>query len=163
RCPARCCTCSFFQAEDGIRDFHVTGVQTCALPIYAVSVQLIFVRGGRVLGSKSYFPKVSLDMAPGEVLQAFTCQYYLGERESTEVPDELILSHELADPEAVTSALEQLKGRKVRIATRVRSERAQWLKLAQANAEHLLRSHLASQENIFQRLVAVRDALSLEA
>src|SRR6266511_1982522 len=25
--------CFFFQAEDGIRDFHVTGVQTCALPI----------------------------------------------------------------------------------------------------------------------------------
>src|SRR5579883_2740647 len=25
----------FFQAEDGIRDFHVTGVQTCALPISA--------------------------------------------------------------------------------------------------------------------------------
>src|SRR5690606_40908592 len=24
----------FIQAEDGIRDFHVTGVQTCALPIY---------------------------------------------------------------------------------------------------------------------------------
>src|SRR5690606_37382285 len=27
------CTFFFFQAEDGIRDFHVTGVQTCALPI----------------------------------------------------------------------------------------------------------------------------------
>src|SRR5207302_3275319 len=27
----------FFQAEDGIRDFHVTGVQTCALPILAVA------------------------------------------------------------------------------------------------------------------------------
>src|SRR6266700_6303588 len=26
--------CCVFQAEDGIRDFHVTGVQTCALPIY---------------------------------------------------------------------------------------------------------------------------------
>src|SRR5690606_40313814 len=24
------------QAEDGIRDFHVTGVQTCALPIWSV-------------------------------------------------------------------------------------------------------------------------------
>src|SRR5690606_41047966 len=24
----------YFQAEDGIRDFHVTGVQTCALPIF---------------------------------------------------------------------------------------------------------------------------------
>src|SRR5690606_42008700 len=27
----------FFQAEDGIRDFHVTGVQTCALPIWRVA------------------------------------------------------------------------------------------------------------------------------
>src|SRR5256885_7469589 len=26
----------FFQAEDGIRDYKVTGVQTCALPIYGV-------------------------------------------------------------------------------------------------------------------------------
>src|SRR5207253_8407524 len=31
-----CCACFFFfQAEDGIRDGHVTGVQTCALPISA--------------------------------------------------------------------------------------------------------------------------------
>src|SRR5690606_15955752 len=27
----------FFQAEDGIRDFHVTGVQTCALPIFVTN------------------------------------------------------------------------------------------------------------------------------
>src|SRR5690606_41051989 len=27
----------FFQAEDGIRDFHVTGVQTCALPIWPLN------------------------------------------------------------------------------------------------------------------------------
>src|SRR5690606_31160377 len=31
------CCFFFFQAEDGIRDFHVTGVQTCALPICAAS------------------------------------------------------------------------------------------------------------------------------
>src|SRR5690606_40400238 len=31
-------TAFFFQAEDGIRDFHVTGVQTCALPILAAAV-----------------------------------------------------------------------------------------------------------------------------
>src|SRR5690606_39792938 len=30
----------FFQAEDGIRDFHVTGVQTCALPICVVGVEI---------------------------------------------------------------------------------------------------------------------------
>src|SRR5690606_41053916 len=30
----------FLQAEDGIRDFHVTGVQTCALPILRVPAQV---------------------------------------------------------------------------------------------------------------------------
>src|SRR5207245_6904518 len=29
-----CFSCCFFQAEDGIRDATVTGVQTCALPIF---------------------------------------------------------------------------------------------------------------------------------
>src|SRR5256885_9697538 len=32
----------FFQAEDGIRDYKVTGVQTCALPIF----KTVFVTGG---------------------------------------------------------------------------------------------------------------------
>src|SRR5690606_10130255 len=31
----------FFQAEDGIRDFHVTGVQTCALPILVNGIPLV--------------------------------------------------------------------------------------------------------------------------
>src|SRR5688572_32335470 len=33
----------FFQAEDGIRDLTVTGVQTCALPIYIAVENLSFV------------------------------------------------------------------------------------------------------------------------
>src|SRR5690606_9666144 len=41
--------------EDGIRDFHVTGVQTCALPIYASgvdeAVQSLQGAGGQVAGT----------------------------------------------------------------------------------------------------------------
>src|SRR5437660_12910930 len=37
----------FFQAEDGIRDGHVTGVQTCALPISALSPIQVGKAGGR--------------------------------------------------------------------------------------------------------------------
>ena len=32
-----CSLCFFFQAEDGIRDIGVTGVQTCALPILSLT------------------------------------------------------------------------------------------------------------------------------
>src|SRR2546430_11082916 len=38
---SRSCVCLvFFQAEDGIRDLTVTGVQTCALPIWTLSPSL---------------------------------------------------------------------------------------------------------------------------
>src|SRR5690606_41200317 len=40
----------FFQAEDGIRDFHVTGVQTCALPIYVLNAALRRRTIGRAAG-----------------------------------------------------------------------------------------------------------------
>src|SRR5690606_41195384 len=36
-CRHRCHAFFLFRAEDGIRDFHVTGVQTCALPIWLLS------------------------------------------------------------------------------------------------------------------------------
>src|SRR2546426_3415138 len=39
----------FFQAEDGIRDYKVTGVQTCALPIASQA-------GGRSQGSQRLYP-----------------------------------------------------------------------------------------------------------
>src|SRR5438876_11924748 len=37
----------FFQAEDGIRDGRVTGVQTCALPIYSDRREVVVLRGGQ--------------------------------------------------------------------------------------------------------------------
>src|SRR5204862_5319232 len=43
--PACQFPCFFFQAEDGIRDLYVTGVQTCALPIWPVLPR----RGARAL------------------------------------------------------------------------------------------------------------------
>src|ERR1022692_1859014 len=51
------CVCFFFQAEDGIRDYKVTGVQTCALPISdfgsilttAVDMQCIMTQTAPVL------------------------------------------------------------------------------------------------------------------
>src|SRR5205823_10964891 len=58
--------CFFFQAEDGIRDKLVTGVQTCALPIYPCRImgERMVVRiadpyRGRQAGGKAHRPVVS--------------------------------------------------------------------------------------------------------
>ena len=47
--------CFFFQAEDGIRDYDVTGVQTCALPI--------FIAKGADVNAKDDDGTTPLDMA----------------------------------------------------------------------------------------------------
>src|SRR2546429_4552384 len=47
----------FFQAEDGIRDVAVTGVQTCALPIWRLAVRL----GGRRLSRKLFRTALARD------------------------------------------------------------------------------------------------------
>src|SRR5690606_40478100 len=48
----------FFQAEDGIRGFHVTGVQTCALPIFAAAA------AGNAAAQSLEPLKVRLDWTP---------------------------------------------------------------------------------------------------
>src|SRR5690606_40052004 len=48
----------FFQAEDGIRDFHVTGVQTCALPIYPLTVPKYdeeIIPSSRIIEARNYY------------------------------------------------------------------------------------------------------------
>ena len=42
----------FFQAEDGIRDWSVTGVQTCALPIFVDKIAATDVTGEKVIMEK---------------------------------------------------------------------------------------------------------------
>src|SRR3712207_7572479 len=44
----------FFQAEDGIRDIGVTGVQTCALPIFAVDRDATTLYGNVVAGDADH-------------------------------------------------------------------------------------------------------------
>src|SRR2546429_6494566 len=62
----------FFQAEDGIRDVAVTGVQTCALPIYFLERQ-VHAAGARALTvpdrRRSDFAAVRLPRATGIVAQ----------------------------------------------------------------------------------------------
>src|SRR5690349_22596106 len=67
--PASLTTCArvfFFQAEDCIRDLYVTGVQTCALPIYRVhdvaGLDLVPPAGGGLLEPREHVA-VGVDLA----------------------------------------------------------------------------------------------------
>src|SRR5260370_31345342 len=71
-------TCALlFQAEDGIRDSSVTGVQTCALPILWSAAQWLISRASRVDHDSSAHPEpppMALASAENSVRQRSTLQ-----------------------------------------------------------------------------------------
>src|SRR5260370_10760050 len=59
----------FFQAEDGIRDSSVTGVQTCALPIF-IATRYSGEAGARRLREQGYAPEM-IEMMKGAGTRTF--------------------------------------------------------------------------------------------
>ncbi|MBP7824746.1 MAG: excinuclease ABC subunit UvrC [Pseudomonas sp.] len=124
-------------------------------------VHLISVRGGRVLGSKNFFPQVAIEEEGAEVLLAFLGQYYLGGSER-ELPDALIVNHDHDDLALLQAALAEVRGRAVDIAWRVRGTRARWQQLAVTNAEQALLARLANRQHLAARFDALSEALQLD-
>ncbi|MBT8765037.1 excinuclease ABC subunit UvrC [Metapseudomonas boanensis] len=124
-------------------------------------VHLISVRGGRVLGSKNFFPQVAIEEEAGDVLVAFLAQYYLSNHER-DLPGELIVNAVHEDFPTLIAALAELKGREVEISHRVRGTRARWQQLAVTNAEQALSARLANRQHLAARFDALAEALSLD-
>jgi excinuclease ABC subunit C len=122
-------------------------------------VQVLFVRAGRVLGSKSYFPPLRLEQAEAEVINAFIPLYYL--EGTREIPRELIVSHRPEDLAGLQIVLSERAGRKVGIKTRVRDARAKWLQLAGQTAQQNLQSRLSARQTSLERFQVLQDSLGL--
>jgi len=125
-------------------------------PDFCVSV--VFVRGGRNLGSTNYFPRGGLG-GEREALEGFLAQYYLA-RES---PDEILVSHPVEDVHVLEAALRERAGRSVPIRSGVRGSRARWLDMARTNAELGLRMKATSRASLQEQLEALGTVLGLDA
>ncbi|RMJ01939.1 UvrABC system protein C [Marinobacter litoralis] len=126
-----------------------------------VCIVVIIVRGGRVLGTKDYFPKFSLEQTEGELLASFLGQYYFGGNTRREIPNDILVPVKVEGQELLAAALTEAANRDTRVRGNVRGERKRWLELAMTNAQQTLLTHLASKETVYRRLLALRDLLEL--
>ena len=124
-------------------------------------VHLISVRGGRVLGSKNFFPQVAIEEEGSEVLSAFLAQYYLGTQER-DLPREVIVNCVHEDFPLLINAISESRQIELSIVRRVRGTRARWQQMAVTNAEQALISRLANRQHLAARFAALAKALSLD-
>lgn len=121
-------------------------------------VQVFFIRGGRNLGNRAFFPQAPEEADESDVIAAFITQYYLDKP----IPAEILISHELGDADLLEEVLTHQAGRRVEVTHRVRGDRSRWLQMAVANAKHALAARLAGRAGMHSRFEALRDALGLE-
>ena len=124
-------------------------------------VHVIYVRNGRIIGSKASSPSATCFRA-GEVLSAFIAQVYLADDKAANIPPELIVSEPLPDSAQLQTALNFVADKKIRLGERVRGHRAKWLELARTNAQEALQSKLASKQSMLNRFTSLQANLSLE-
>ncbi|MET0052417.1 MAG: excinuclease ABC subunit UvrC [Candidatus Thiodiazotropha sp.] len=122
-------------------------------------IQVFFIRSGRNLGNKSFYPSVPAGSDSRSVLSAFVSQYYL----EKPVPHELILNLELEDRDLLEEVLSRQAGRQVRLSHRVRGERARWQTMAINNANLALQARIHANSDMELRLTTLQQVLDLEA
>ena len=125
-------------------------------------VQVFFIRDGRNLGNKFYFPKHTGNAKVTEILSAFLSQYYLNNKANRFVPPEIIINHELEDAQLLQQVLSDRAGHKVKLSVNVRGERARWVKMAENNASVTLSNELANKASLLKRFEDLQDVLSLD-
>jgi len=124
-----------------------------------VAIAVVFVRGGRVIGHKVFYPKTPKDTDLQTILLEFVPQYYLSPLRGDEVIDQIVLSENLPEKLWIQNALREKFGKGFTIIDRKKAQHRQWLLIAKTNAVYGLAQHLAQQNTVITKLEALQEAL----
>jgi excinuclease ABC subunit C len=133
-------------------------IATASLPgVHCVTI--IFIRGGKMIGSRNYFPRVTGETTPTQVLSGFLPQYYLNKS----APAEIVVDADVDDRALLETGFAERSGHKVHIKHRVRGDRLRWLQLARTNADQGVRLQVASNATLQKQFAALGEALETDA
>jgi excinuclease ABC subunit C len=122
----------------------------------ACQLCILFVRGGKLIGSKSFAPvKTKAEIA--EIISSLLQQFY----DNSEVPEEIILPCNLPEENVIVEWLSDEKGKKVLITVPRRGAKKALLEMACANSRELLESARKKEEQKTAALSILQEKLTL--
>ena len=125
------------------------------------SIHVLFIRQGKVLGSRNYFPKLPSENSVADLMYAFVQQFYLAENQQQQLPDEILLNTSLDDADSLANLFSDIAGHKVKISANTRSERARYIQLAENNAINALKTKLVQKSTVEQRYQLLEQILNI--
>jgi excinuclease ABC subunit C len=137
--------------EADVIGLHLEGGQAC--------VQVFFIRAGQNWGNSDFYPKVSEDMSPAEVMEAFLGQFYDGKQP----PRMVLLSHGIEDGDLMVEALSEKAGRRVQLLHPQRGEKVDLVEGAVRNARESLGRKMSESATQAKLLQGVAEAFGLPA
>jgi len=126
-----------------------------------VCIHFLMVRDGRMIGSRSFFPKPGIEEDESLIMTGFLAQYYLAKQHG-DCPALILTNIPIPDASWLEAALKEQYSRTINIQHSVRSANAKWLGLAQTNANEQLQLRMSHGKQVTQRLEALQEALSLD-
>ncbi len=125
----------------------------------AVDLQLLFVRGGLLIGRKDFFWPQSADADDAELVQAVIEQFY---NKDGQPPREVLVPAELDDPALIERWLSDKRGESVRVLAPERGAKHQLVQLAEENAAAAVADHVRNEETGRQAVDELTRLLRLE-
>lgn len=124
------------------------------------SIYGLFIRDNKLLGSKSFYPKVPAESDADEVFQSFILQFYLAGNKI--IPKQIVIPQALFEQEAIESLLSKEAGHKIQFYKGAREEKRRYLHLANTNAENALIAKQSQQKSVYARFLALEKILEFE-
>ncbi|MBI3603129.1 MAG: excinuclease ABC subunit UvrC [Nitrospirae bacterium] len=125
----------------------------------AVDLQMLFVRGGLLIGRKDFFWPESADATDEELVRSAIEQFY---NKDVLPPKELLVPTPLGDTALIESWLSEKKGEVVKIVAPERGLKHELLLLAEENAGAAVADHLRNEESGRQAVAELKRLLRLD-
>lgn len=127
-------------------------------------VQVLFIRGGRLIGREHFLLVGADETAPAEILRQFVLQFY---ENAAQLPDEVLLPEAAAEAQLLEQWLRAKSGKKVVLSVPKRGSKAELVRIALENAQEtlaMLRAQWASDTHKqTEALAELQRALKLPA
>lgn len=148
-----------FVANDRHDDIDIIAI---AYQLGVACVQVLFIRQGKILGNRSYFPKVPSNTNLAELTETFVGQFYLQAHQGRTIPNTIIVDQKLEEKADLETLLSDQAGRKVIIQDHAKGDKSKYLQLAQMNAKAALVTKLKQSTLQHDRYTALQELLGID-